>query len=201
SPLPNAIDSRALLSRAEPSDGSVRRKVIAVILVSALARILLGATIGLGVDESYAVAVARPLSLSYFDHPPLVFWIVAGVERVFGTGHDALLRLPFIALFCGTTWLMYRLTARMFGERAGLFAAVLVSIVPVFGVSEGGWVLPDGPLVFAMAACALSLSHIVSAAAESHARRWWLAAGASTGVALLSKYHAVFLLVGALVFL
>jgi 4-amino-4-deoxy-L-arabinose transferase-like glycosyltransferase len=177
-----------------------RRRVAAVIVVSACARIALAAAIGLGVDESYAAAVARPVSLSYFDHPPLAFWITAAAERVFGTGSDVLLRLPFIVLFAGTTWLMYRLTARLFGERAGLLAAILVSLIPVFGVSDGGWILPDGPLLFAIAAVALCLAHIVTSANDEEARRWWYLVGLSIGAALLSKYHAALLVGGMLAF-
>ena len=171
-----------------------------MIVVSACARIALGATIGLGVDESYAVAVARPVSLSYFDHPPLAFWIAAAAEKVFGTRSDVLLRLPFIVLFAGTTWLMYRLAARLFSERAGVLAAVLVSVIPVFGVSDGGWILPDGPLLFAITAVAVCLAHVVTAANDDAARKWWLLSGLSAGAALLSKYHAVLLIAGVLAF-
>ncbi len=61
-----------------------------------------------------------------------------------------MVRLPFILLFAGTTWLMYRLTARLFGEPAGLWAAVLLNLSLVFSITSGGWVLPDGPLMFCM---------------------------------------------------
>jgi hypothetical protein len=37
-----------------------------------------------GVDEAYAVAVARPLSLGYLDHPPAVFWLSALGEWLSG---------------------------------------------------------------------------------------------------------------------
>lgn len=160
---------------------------------------MLGASIGLGVDESYAVSVARPASLSYYDHPPLVFWITALVERIAGAQSDLVLRLPFILLFAATTWVIARLTWRIFGARAAAIAAVLLQVIPVFGVSDGGWILPDGPLLFAFAATALCLSHAV--AGEMHGTRWWLGVGASIGVALLAKYHAVLLVAGVVAFL
>lgn len=171
-----------------------------MIVAGAIARLALASAIGLGVDESYAAAVARPLSLSYFDHPPLTFWMVAAMQRL-SDHHDVLIRIPFIALFTATTWMSYRLTARAFGERAGLYAAILLTIIPVFGVSAGGWALPDGPLMFGVVAAALCLSHAVETPRRADARLWWIGVGVSAGVAALSKYHVVFLAAGILVFL
>ncbi len=162
---------------------------------------MLASTIGLGVDESYQAAVSRPLSLSYFDHPPLSFWMPGIVESLTGGMHGVLLRLPFILLFAGTTWMMYRLTSRLFGERAGAIAALILNITPVLSVSAGGWVLPDGPLLFWMLASALCLERVVlpPRTAEDETRSptlWWIAAGACAGLAMISKYHGVFLLAG-----
>ena len=43
---------------------SPRDYVLLVILATLIGRLILAATIGLGVDESYQVSVSRPLSLS-----------------------------------------------------------------------------------------------------------------------------------------
>jgi hypothetical protein len=77
-------------------------------------------------------------------------------------------------------------------------------------VAAGGWVLPDGPLlVFGMAAV-LCLAHATlppgPTSAEAVTGRveqggWWVGFGVFAGLALLSKYHAVFLLAGAALFL
>jgi len=178
-----------------------RRLVLATIVIGTAARLLLAATIGLGVDESYAVTVARGLSLSYFDHPPLSFWIPGVLARVAGSESALLLRLPFIALFAGTTWLTYRLGARLFGERAGAWAAVLLNLTPFFALAAGGWILPDGPLDLFLAAAALAVAHVLFIEPDAHAWRWWLLAGFALGGALLSKYHAVLFGAGLLLFL
>ena len=51
------------------------------IALGTLLRLIAGVTLGLGVDECYAVANARQLQLSLFDHPPLSFWITAPSEN------------------------------------------------------------------------------------------------------------------------
>lgn len=179
-----------------------RDAVLLVTGVGTLLRLLLAASLGLAVDESYAVSVARDWSLSYFDHPPLSFWLAGAVARVAGSEYRLLVRLPFILLFAGTSWMMYRLGARLFGERAGFYAALLLNLAPVFSVTTGGWVLPDGPLVFFMLATVLCLERVLlHEETVEHPTRWWLAAGVFTGLAMLSKYHGVFLAAGTLLFL
>ncbi len=194
---------------AEPGEPGARhrglghdaRVVLLIIAVGLLARLVLAATIGLGVDESYEVVVSRALSWGYLDHPPLSFWMAGGLARLAGSENRVLLRLPFIVTFVGTTWLMFKLGARLFGARAGMYAALLLNLAPVFSLSTGGWVLPDGPLDCAMVGGALALTHVLLEPRASSARRWWVAAGAAAGLALLSKYHGVFLLAGTLAFL
>ena len=160
-------------------------------------RLVMAAAIGLGIDEGYMVAAGRTLRLGYFDHPPLSWWLAAGMARLAGSEADVVVRLPFILLFAVSTWLMYRLGAALFGARAGVWAALAFNLSPVFGVTTGGWVLPDGPLTCALLAAALCLLH----ALQDGGWRWWLAAGAAAGLALLSKYTAGLTLAGALLYL
>ena len=53
--------------------------------------------LGLGIDESYTIAISRRLSLSYFDHPPLHLWIAHFAARA--AGENVVARVPFVALF------------------------------------------------------------------------------------------------------
>lgn len=163
-------------------------------------RLAVAATLGLGVDETYEVVVGRQVSAGYYDHPPLSFWLAHAAARI-GGERDIVVRLPFILLYAATTWLMYRLTARCFGERAGAVAAILLNVAAVFAVSTGGWVLPDGPLAFGCVAAAYCLVRAMLDPREPHPAAWWAGAGVSGGIALLSKYHAILFLAGALAFL
>ena len=168
-----------------------------LILATASLRLAFGAGLGLGVDESYMVASGRTLSLGYYDHPPIAWWLSWGAAHLFGSEAAVLVRLPFIALFAVSTWLMYRLGCVIADARAGLWGAVLLNISPVFGVTTGTWVLPDGPLVCALLGAALCLVN----ALERGALAWWLGAGFCAGAALLSKYSAVLTVLGVLLYL
>jgi 4-amino-4-deoxy-L-arabinose transferase-like glycosyltransferase len=176
------------------SGGAAARRVLALMALTALARCVLAGALGLSVDESYTAAISRRFELSYFDHPPLHLWLVGAWAKLWGSEQPLLLRLPDIALFAGSTWLIYRLTAEAFGERAGFLAALALNLTPLFTLNAAGGVLPDGPLVFfsllAVRCFALAL-RAPQASPRVHA--WMLAAGAATGLALLSKYTAIFL--------
>ena len=143
------------------------------------------------------VAAGRSLHWAYFDHPPLAWWLAWGAAHLFGTEAAVAVRAPFIALFALSTWLMARLGRTLHGPRAGLWAAVGLNLAPVFGVTSGSWVLPDGPLIAALLGAALCLVRAVEGG------RWaaWLGAGALLGLALAAKYTALLTAAGALVFL
>jgi 4-amino-4-deoxy-L-arabinose transferase-like glycosyltransferase len=143
------------------------------------------------------VASGRVLSLGYYDHPPAAWWLSWSAAHLFGSEAPVVVRLPFIALFALSTWLMYRLGSAIADARAGLWAAVLLNLSPVFGVTTGTWVLPDGPLDCALLGAALCLAR----ALERGTLGWWLGAGVCAGLALLSKYSAVLTIVGAVLYL
>ena len=168
-----------------------------LILGTGLLRIAFGAALGLGVDESYMVTAGRVLSLGYYDHPPASWWLAWGAAHLTGVEAPIVVRLPFVILFAVSTWLMYRLGVAIADRRAGLWAAVLLNLSPVFGVTTGTWVLPDGPLDCALLGAALCLVHALNRGALG----WWLAAGFCAGLALFSKYSAILTIAGVVLYL
>jgi 4-amino-4-deoxy-L-arabinose transferase-like glycosyltransferase len=174
--------------------------LVTLIVATAALRLAFAAALGLGIDESYMVAAGRRLQLSYFDHPPLAWWLAWAAAHLAGSDRPIFVRLPFIALFALATILIYRITARLFDARAGLWAAAVLNAAPVLGVTTASWVLPDGPLIAALLAAVLCLIRALPAAGRA-AWGWWLAAGLCAGLALSSKYSAVLTIGGALLFL
>jgi 4-amino-4-deoxy-L-arabinose transferase-like glycosyltransferase len=176
-----------------------RRRALALIAVFALARLAFAATLGPGYDESYTIVVARRLDLSYFDHPPLHQWIAHFAALALGEGVAT--RLPFVALFAATGWLTFALTRRLFDARAGLIALTALNLTPFFFASAGTWVVPDGPLDFALVGAAATLARLLFDAPPPRAAfGLWLAAGLWLGLAGLSKYNAVLPALGILAF-
>jgi len=177
------------------------RTALAIIAGFTIFRLVLAAVVGLGVDEAYTVSVAHDLELSYYDHPPLQYWITHLFLPGLGDGRAA--RLPFVALFAGTSWLVYRLTQVLFEAPAGVLAVLALNSSAFFAYAAGTFVLPDGPLLFALSAAALALARGLFSADPMRpgALRTWLAGGFWLGVAGLCKYQAVLFALGVLIFL
>jgi len=169
------------------------------VLVSTALRLVAATAVGYGYGEGYYLAGARHLALSYFDQPPLSLWIEWAMIQVAGTADPLLIRLPFILLFAGTSWALYRLTADLFGARAGAFAALLLNLSPVFSVSVASWVQPDGPLMFFLLVATMPIVRLALGQPRSPMLAW-AGAGAAFGLAFLSKYHAALTLGGLLLF-
>ena len=171
--------------------------VLGLIAVSAALRLVAGQWAGLCFGESYYFAGAHHLDLSYFDHPPLSLLLASWSLHLAGHAGRLVLRWPFIALFAGTTWLLFILGRRLFGGWAGFYAALLMNLAPVFSLSVGIFLQPDGPLMFFWLACVWCLTHLLLEPAPRRPLVWWTTAGAALGLGMLSKYHAVLLVVGA----
>jgi hypothetical protein len=178
------------------------RCVAGLIVLGTIIRVVLAGSVGFGTDESYTVANARQFALSYVDYPPLHVWLVGGWSWLWNTESPLILRLPFIASFAGSTWFMFRLTSLLFGERAGAWSALLLNLAPVFTLAHASWVLPDGPLMLLMLAGAYVAARLLFAPDEpSRELVGWLVAGSLAGLAMLTKYHGVFLPAAVFVFL
>jgi 4-amino-4-deoxy-L-arabinose transferase-like glycosyltransferase len=178
-----------------------RQPILLVIVITTLLRLATAAATGLGVDESYMVGNARFFSWSYVDHPPLHIWMAAAVMRIFGSEAAIVVRLPFILLFAASTWFMFALTRQLFGRQAGFWAALAFNLAPVFSVGHGIYVLPDGPLIFFLLVSANILAAILFGFPERQPIISWMMAGGAAGLALLSKYSAVFFIASVFAYL
>jgi 4-amino-4-deoxy-L-arabinose transferase-like glycosyltransferase len=167
------------------------RLALAILASFLVARLVFAFSLGLGIDESYTIAISRGLSLSYFDHPPLHLWIAHFVALA--VGENVAARAPFVALFFATGWIAYRLTSGLFDPQAGLIALFALNVTPFFFASAGSWVVPDGPLLFGLALAAFAAARLFFAETPDSASTWrlWLVVGCGLGLAGLSKYSAV----------
>jgi 4-amino-4-deoxy-L-arabinose transferase-like glycosyltransferase len=179
--------------------GAPERAVFALILAFFVFHVVLAATLGLGVDESYGIGVSHDLKLSYFDHPPLNYWIAHFFMPLFGDGRAA--RLPFIVLFMGTTWALYLLTRQLYGAMAGFWAVLALNLSAFFTLA-GGWILPDGPLMLCIVAAAYTISRALFPEHEPPSPwQTWIVAGIWIGLAGLSKYHAILFVGGLFIYI
>jgi len=170
-----------------------------VVLIALGFRLVFAGFTGLGMDESYMIAASHSFDASYFDHPLASWWLELAARWLTGSAAPIIVRLPFVALSALSSWLIYAITARLYGARAAFWAVAAYSISPVFSLAVGCWVLPDGPLDAALLAFLYALIRALGQPDGKPEPRWWLAAGVFAGLAMLSKYNAAMVLAGAAV--
>src|SRR3954471_15461212 len=180
---------------------TTRRALWGLIAVSGLLRLALAASLGLGNDEAYHYLFSVHRDWSYYDHPPMVAVVESlGIALAGGRASELSVRLGFVALFAGSTWLMARLTSRFYGPRAGWFAALGLNLTAYHSIAAGTFALPDGPLLFFWL---LTLDRLAVALERPATNHWvapWIWVGLAWGGGMVSKYHAVFLPIGTLLY-
>jgi 4-amino-4-deoxy-L-arabinose transferase-like glycosyltransferase len=168
-----------------------------LLVVTMLLHLLVMGGIDLGVDEAHYALYGLFIDWSYFDHPPLVGWLQA-VVLLFSDSEFALRLWPllFTAL---ATWLLYRLTADLFPQAPKWtpFISVLLLHSALMFQLLGIAMVPEVPLLVAGLASTLFLWRAV----QGNQYRDWLLLGVMLGLAGLSKYTAVTLAIGVVIFL
>jgi 4-amino-4-deoxy-L-arabinose transferase-like glycosyltransferase len=91
-----------------------------------------------------------------------------------------------------------RLTSRFFDPRAGFLAALALNATSFYGVMIGTLAEPDGPLLFFWL---LTLDRLAVALEDPRRTSAWIGVGLAWGATLLSKYHAVLIPAGLLMYL
>ena len=164
-----------------------RRWLLLALAATLLFRFWLSAAAPVTADEAYFILWGRAPALGFYDHPPMVGWMLAPLAAL----SDApwLLRLPAVlvpALAALGVWLALRRWSGRDEDTANL-AALAVLLVPmnVWNVL----VTTDTPLVLFSVASLL----VFARAAEKESNGLFLASGVLLGLAFLSKYFAVLL--------
>lgn len=156
-----------------------------LILAGVLAAVLtaLSGRYGFHRDELYFLAAGRHPDWGYVDQPPMTPLLARASTVVFGETPYGLRVVSTVA--CALMVVLVALLAREFGgdHRAQVFAAV--------GTVVSGFVIAVGHIVSTSTfdlLLWLLLIWTVARSLRGGDPRWWLAAGAVTGVGVLNKY-------------
>ena len=186
--------SSPLRQRIADWSPEVRNVFILAVCVT-IVRLVGAALMDLGIDEAYYWTWSRHLAASYYDHPPMVAYLISLSTMVLGDG-PLPVRLPAIVLSAFSIFLVYRLAHRIYNsERIGWLAALYCTLCPLT-FALGLFMIPDAPLLFFSL---LAMNAFWDFA--NGRRRAWCLFGIALGLALLSKYTAIVFVVSACIFL
>lgn len=143
-------------------------------------------------DEAQYWLWSRTLDFGYFSKPPMVAWAIWATTL--GSDAEPFVRLS-APLFQGATALgVFMVARRLYGAETALAACALYHLMPGVQLSSAV-VATDAPL---LAALIWALAIYVYLPQAEGRRRWVAAAGAGAllGLAFLSKYAAIYALIG-----
>jgi 4-amino-4-deoxy-L-arabinose transferase-like glycosyltransferase len=163
--------------------------LLIVLAITAL-HLLLAPSVGLSVDEAHYALYAYFPDLSYFDHPPLIGWLL-WLLTPWGLD-EFTLRIPSAVIYLLCSALLYHITAHRLSQgtpRKGLLAVSLFSLAPMVQLLGFGLV-PEFPLLL----WSLILAQLAQNLDADSTLPHWLLFGLLIGLAGLSKYTAVLLL-------
>ncbi|MDD3962335.1 MAG: glycosyltransferase family 39 protein [Bacteroidales bacterium] len=174
-----------------------RKFTLFLILGATLVRGFLAATTDLGNDEVYYILYAMFPDLSHFDHPPMVGFTIQLFSLDLFFRSEFFIRLGAIIFSALSTWVIYLTGETIKNARTGFFAALLFTASVYASIIAGTFILPDAPQMLFWLLALLSFYRAFATEETNKYRAPMVLAGIFTGLAMLSKYTAIFLWVGA----
>jgi hypothetical protein len=170
------------------SDRPYRRWLYLLLAATTVFRLFYIQWVDLAPDEAYYWTWSRHLQWGYYDHPPMVGFLIKIFTAVAGQGEFGV-RVGWVLMTAFLSGLLFFLGRMMFrSERAGFYAALLMNFSLLASVGAV-IVTPDGPQMLFWALAILFLYLAVSGEGDY----WWVGTGVALGLGLLSKYTMILL--------
>ncbi|HVY89372.1 MAG TPA: glycosyltransferase family 39 protein [Hyphomonadaceae bacterium] len=161
------------------------------ILVAFRLIIVIATPLQLGPDEAQYWRWSRTLDFGYYSKPPLIAWVIAASTAVFGDAEWAV-RFFSPILHGVAAWFLYLLGKAAYDARIGAWSAAIYLLMP--GVWLSSTIMSTDALVLPTWCVALYfLWRMRDAPTMANAAL----AGAALGLAMLAKYAALYLYLGA----
>lgn len=152
-------------------------------------------------DEAYYYIWSLRPQLSYFDHPPLVSWLIYVSRTIFPTGSPFEIRSLFIiaSFFTSLIWIKI-LQKKCFSNFAIESFLILIMLNPLLGA---GSVIatPDVPLILFWSISYLAFIGIFESKSLQKIYLNYAVLGIGLGLGFCSKYHIVLFVMSGLIYL
>ncbi|WP_298101837.1 glycosyltransferase family 39 protein [Bradyrhizobium sp.] len=169
-----------------PNEDRLVRNTTLTVMALVVLRLVAAAWTPLTFDEAYYWIWSKHLAFGYYDHPPGVALVIRLGTMIAGDTELGV-RLISILLALPMSFAVFRTAEILFGRRVAANATILLNVTLMAAVGTL-IVTPDSPLLVTSSFVLFFLAKVL----ESGRGAWWLAVGVATGLALASKYTAMF---------
>lgn len=181
---------------------SYHKKTILLIAIATLIRCIIAVYTDLGNDEVYYRMYAQQLQWNYFDHPPMVGWLIRLTTVNLWLDNELFIRLGAISSAAITTWLLYLCGKKINTEYTGFLAASLYTATVYGSIIAGTFILPDSPQMVCWSAGLYLLLGITEYTHINQTKkRKLILFGIVAGLGMLCKIHTAFLWLGFLFYI
>lgn len=176
-------EPRPVMQLAAPSALRATAQATAAYGAAALLLLFFAAKTPLAFDEAYYWQWSRHLAWGYYDHPPMIAFLIAAGTRLLGDNELGVRLVPLL-LALAIPWMMQSLARRYWRSvDAGAWTLLAAVSIPLLAVGMTV-ATPDTPLVFFWASALL----LVLRALERDRVSDWILVGIAVGLGLLCKY-------------
>ena len=179
-----------------------KNKTLLLIFIATVVRCITACCIDLGNDEVYYRMYAQYLQWNYFDHPPMVGWLIRFTTANLCFDNEFFVRLGAITSAAITTWFIFLSGKRLNNEYSGFLAAVIYTGSIYGSIIAGIFILPDSPQMICWSA---GLYLLIKISRYNHINRTkkrdLLLFGLVAGIGMLCKIHTAFLWTGLLFYI
>ena len=165
----------------------MRRREQLVLLVYTLFNIIANHFIKFYSDETYYWLWSKKLDFSYFDHPPMVSYLIK-LTTLF-SDDPLFVRLGAALMVSGSAYILYILAKRMFDTKTAIYT-FYIFISSFIVIAASTVIAPDIPLMF-FASLLLYSAYMYLHEDE---KLYSLLVGFAAGAMLLSKYTGILLI-------
>ena len=163
-----------------------------LVLTALRLAVLFASPLQLYPDEAQYWLWSRTLDFGYFSKPPMIAWAIWATTHIGGGDGEAFVRLSAPLFHAVAAIALFATGRTLWGAWAGLAAAVVYSLMP--GVQQSSFTIAtDAPLL-----CFLSLALLayVTLQGTEGRTRHAVGLGVALGLAMLSKYAAIYAVIG-----
>jgi hypothetical protein len=179
-----------------------KKKTLLLVAIATLVRCITASCIGLGNDEVYYRMYAQYLQWNYFDHPPMVGWLIRFTTANLFFDTEFFIRLGAIASAAVTTWFLFLSGKKLNNGYTGFLAAIIYTATIYGSIIAGVFILPDSPQMVCWAAGLYVLVDIAQHNFISkYAKIKIILFGVIMGLGMLCKIHTSFLWLGFLLYI
>ena len=122
-----------------------RKKLIWLIAIATVLRIFISAGMELGNSEVYYWVYSLHLQWNYFDHPPMVAWLIRLTTLNNLLHNELAVRVGAILCAAICTYIIFRIGETINNQQTGWYAALLYTTCYYSSIASGAFILPDSP--------------------------------------------------------